>query len=99
MLKHLLVSQSGPLVYLRVFHVAIAEFSKRDLDGLFVNPTQDLRFSERQKSLGIATTGTVRRLLDSVPVLIVQIDPVDVPSFVDTHLRLAFYPVPAARVF
>lgn len=38
----------------------------------------------------------MRRFLDSITVWVVKVDPVNFPSFVDTHLRLAFYPLPAA---
>jgi hypothetical protein len=55
--------------------------------------------SEGEKLLCIALAGTMRRLLDSVALRIVIVDPVFPFSLKDSQLRLPFYPLPAARVF
>jgi hypothetical protein len=59
---------------------------------LLINPTQDFRLSDSQQLFGLAPNGTLRRLLDPLSAWIVLVDPVDVPSFVDTHMRPTFLP-------
>jgi hypothetical protein len=75
-----------------MFHVTLTEFSERNFNGLSVNPAQDFRLSERQQIFGITSIGTVRRLLDSISILVVEINRVLLPSFVNAHLQLAFLP-------
>src|SRR5580698_10155603 len=98
-IKHLFVPQPRPLVCLRIFHVAFAEFPESNLDRLLVNSAQDLRLSECNKIFGIAPVGTLRRFLNSLPIWIVIIDPVDFTSFVYSHLQLALSLCQPRRVF
>src|SRR5215467_9123933 len=82
-----------------MFHVAFAEFLEGHLYGSFVNAPNNLRLSKCKKRFGVPLIRTLRRLLYSLPVLVVVVDPPNSTSSVDSHLRLLFYPLPAARVF
>src|SRR5215470_6889130 len=82
-----------------MFHVSFAEFLEGYLCRSSVDAPNDLRLSKCKKCFGVPLIRTLRRLLYSFPVLIVVVDPPNSTSSVDSHLRLLFYPLPAARVF
>src|SRR5262249_37009283 len=96
---HLFISQPRPFVSLCMFLVAFAEFFEIDFYRPFEDAPKNFRLSNCEKCLGIALDGTVRRLLRSFSVLIVVVDPPNTASLIDSHVRLLFYPLPAARVF
>src|SRR5215470_18464173 len=80
-----------------MFHVSFAEFLEGYLCRSSVDAPNDLRLSKCKKRFGVPLIRTLRRLLYSLPVLIVVVDPPNATSSVDSHLRLLFYPLPAAR--
>jgi hypothetical protein len=58
--QHLLVSQPGTLISLRVFHVAGFELPQSDSYRLPVNTPQNFRLSECVEVFGVSPIGTVR---------------------------------------
>ena len=98
MLEHLFVSQPGPLVCLRVLHIAFAEFPEGDLDRTLINPR---RISDLRKLAGLRHRARLELCEDSWTRFGFDrnksIQPLSL--FCRFPLRLAFYPLPAARVF
>jgi len=88
-LKQLLVSQSGTLVGLRIFHVTLCKMPQAYSYGLTINAPQDFRSSKCMESFRVAPDRAMRRLLDSPSLLIVIANP---PVFFGRFPFAALFP-------